>query len=153
MSKTKFYPVSISIACNDENGNFTGIPSAIEIGENLLRLDNSDWSARTPKIDIHIDETIDVGGFGASKVKGHLRLSRRKFPIVGYKPYWGNIIWDLVIVDVPTAQTVVSYLQSLKQFSIEEADTNWWGKFSADEPFEWTETEINDLKTYGYQRP
>lgn len=153
MNKEKFYPVSISFACNDFNGNFIGVPSAIEIGEQLLRLDNSYWNPRNPKIDIVIDKTVEIGGFGASKVKGFVKISRRKFPIVGYKPYWGNIIWDCVIVDVPTAQKVVSYLQTLKCFSIDEADTNWWDKFSADKPFEWTEVEIGDLKKYGYQKP
>lgn len=153
MREKKFYPVSISFACNDENGNFTGVAMAIDIGTELLSLENKFWNPDKPRFSITIDKIIQRGGFGASKVKGKLRFSRKTFPICGYKQYFGNLIWDGVIMDVDTAKEFISYLHSLDCFTVDCGDTNWFDKFSANKPFEFTEVETKDLQKWGYQKP
>lgn len=150
--REKFFPVSISFACNDEYGNFTGIPTAIEIGSDLLCLENRWWNPRSPRLNFSVKRILGNGGFAASKVEGSVKISRRTFPIVGFKSHWGNIIWDLVIVDIPTAQRFVEYIQQLGCFRVDSAMENWGDKFDAPK-FEWSDEEIEDLKKYGYQRP
>lgn len=107
---------------------------------------------RSPRLNFSITRRLQDGGFAASKVEGYVKISRRKFPIVGFKSHWGNIIWDLVIVDIPTAQSFVEYVQQLGCFSSDEGLENWFDKFAAPK-FEWSDEEIADLKKYGYQKP
>lgn len=42
-----------------------------------------------------------------------LRLGRRKFPIVSYLPYLGNITWDGALVTLKTACEIFAHLRSL----------------------------------------
>ena len=144
----KFYPVSIAFAMNDpDTGNITDFCEDIEIGDNLLRL--TDGRVR---LSIHFRESVD-GGFAASRCKGFVRISRRKFPIVGYKYGWGNWCWNLVIVSPETAVEIIDYLKELDCFRCEEGETNFFEKFNADGKFQWTAVEKDLLREEGYQRP
>jgi hypothetical protein len=148
----KFTPVSIAFACNDEYGNFNGVAEAIEIGE-CLRLEQWEINPRSPSLKFKIEKYLSGGGFAANKIEGLVKISKRWFPIVGYKSAWGNIIWDLVIVAPETAKQITEYLKELKIFSTESGFENWIDEFESEKAWKWTPEHDEDLEKYGYQRP
>ncbi|HXG85647.1 MAG TPA: hypothetical protein VNI84_16610 [Pyrinomonadaceae bacterium] len=152
MSKQNFYPVSIAFACNDDYGNDEGKFSAAEIGDDLLSLENKYFPPKCPRLEIRFKPEIG-GGFAAAKGRGYVKISKRKFSIVGYKSHWGNIMWDLVIVTPETAIEIINHLKKLDCFSCDGGGKNFFDKFNSDAPLEWTDTEKNLLRTNGYQRP
>lgn len=153
MNNLKFHPVSIAFACNDpDTGNDTGKFSSVNIGDDLLELDNKFFPPKCPSLKIRFDVKQN-GGFAAATGSGSVKISRRRFPIFGYKYGWGNWCWDLVIVTPETAIEIINYLKELDCFTCDSGETNFFNKFNSASSFEWTDAEINLLKTDGYQRP
>src|SRR5687768_12235990 len=99
MRPAKSELVSIALCCNDPD---TGMPNGrfckVEIGRDILTLDNQYWPPREPKLQYEFTEDTSVRGFGAAPVVGRIKVSRRWFEVWGYKYGWGNWCWDLVLM-------------------------------------------------------
>jgi len=144
-------PVSIAFCCNHpDTGNFTGQFGAVHIGEELLELHAQ---STEPSLSFHF-KAEDGQGFGPRHAQGHIKVSRRTFPIIGYKWGWGNWCWDLVIVTPRTAVNLINYLKSLS-FHCEAGTSTFFEIFN--EPDVWfmasPELELKLLEKYGWQRP
>lgn len=149
----KFYPVSISFACNNpDNGMPEGKFSDVHIGDQLLELANKYYPPKCPTLLIEFEKEID-GGWGPSKGKGHVKIHQKGFPIVGYKPHWGNWCWDVVVVSPVIARHMIDYLKSLDWFQCEGGVEGFYDNFNRDGPFEWSADLIKLLESDGYQRP
>lgn len=147
-------PVSVALCCNNpDNGLFNGSFSGVDIGSEILRLDNKYWPPREPKLkyDFYANESR---GFGASKASGRVKVSRKWFPIVGYKYGWGNWCWDLVLMEPEAAIDLLNYLKKLDVFQPEHGETKWFDRFTAEGlEFDKTPTWIRMLEKWGYQKP
>lgn len=158
MRPAKVDLVSIALCCNDpDNGMFAGEIYKVEIGDDVLSLDSKyfpDSGARL-KYKFKADKDYSVGGFGTSPVTGGIRISRRWFPVWGYKASWGNWCWDLVLMTAETTIDLVNYLKELNSFQVESGETRWFNYFQADgavfekDPNTW----IRTLGKWGYQKP
>jgi hypothetical protein len=145
--------VSIALCCNNpDNGTFRGKFDNVKIGEELLDLDNLYYPPKEPKLSYRFKTTQEVRGFGPDGVRGHIKVSRRRFPIVGFKYGWGNWCWDLVVVTPEVAIQFINYLKELKYFQPDSGE-----EFML-ETFEHPDTRFDEqhiplLQKYGYQRP
>jgi hypothetical protein len=144
--------VSVSLCCNNpDNGMFNGRFSNVEIGDNLLSLDNKYYPPREPKLDYRF-ETEGNNGFAADTAIGHIKVSHRNFPIIGYKYGWGNWCWSLVLVTPEVAIDLINYLQHLDHWT-SEGDTEFCDHYDTGKRFEKSEKWLKLLGKYGYQRP
>lgn len=145
-------PVSISLCCNNpDNGMFAGRVSRLEIGDNLLELENT--AGRDPSLRYDF-KTEGSNGFAAARAVGSVKISRCNFPIIGYKYGWGNWCWDLVLVSPEVAVDVINYCRHLNIFSA-EGDVQFVERFEAldfnkQDPKAWW---FKRLRREGYQRP
>lgn len=147
-------PVSISFCCNNpDNGMFTGRFCNVEIGDNLLSLDNKFYPPREPKLDYRFEVKDSGIGFAANRAEGRIKVSHRQFPILGYKYGWGNWVWDLVIVTPEVAINLANYLQHLGLWTA-EGSVEWCDQWDTEEPFDPKDPKwIASLEEWGYQRP
>ncbi len=145
-------PVSIAFCCNNPNtGRPTGKFCSVNFGDNLLELNNQFWPPR--EFALRFDcQSYGSNGFAAARVTGTVKISRRKFPIVGYKYGWGNWCWDLVIVEPPVALEILNYLKTLNAFSPESGEVTFWAGWDADRPFDLVTFEPL-LEKWGYAKP
>ena len=151
--------VSIVLCCNDpDNGMFNGRFCKVEIGQDVLTLDNQYWPPREPKLSYEFKNDGaygSVSGFGAEPVVGRIKVSRQWFEVWGYKYGWGNWCWDLVLMTPEVTIDFVNYLKQLNVFQVESGETRWFNHFLADgavfdkRPTGW----IRMLGKWGYQRP
>lgn len=129
-------PVSISFCCNEPNsGIFRGRFCNVEIGDNLLSLDNKFCPPKEPKLDYRFTITDSGTGFAANRAEGIIKVSHRQFPIIGYKYGWGNWVWDLVIVTPKVALDLANYFQALGHWT-SEGDAEFCDYFDAGKPFD-----------------
>ena len=146
--------VSVAFCCNNpDNGMFRGRFCSVHIGDQLLLLglDNQYWPPKEPTLSVEF-EAAQSGGFAASKGKGRVKVSRRFFPVIGYKYGRGNWCWDLVIVTPAAAVKLLNYLKELDCFQPEYGDTEFFDIFN--EPgVLFSEREIPALRERGYQTP
>lgn len=147
--------VSIAFACNNPNtGMFTGKFDAVRVGSELLELNNRYWPPKELAIAFEIKGERHGSGFGPYAVKGRVKISRRRFPIVGYKYGWGNWCWDLVVVTPEVAVDVINYLKELNAFTCEGGDIDFFDRFNNEgEKFEKDEETLAALRESGWQRP
>ena len=125
----KVRPVSIMMLCNDgDNGMFTGICEAVDIGDSLLRLRSKYLNPKSPRLSYDFEQGPS-NGFEASTAIGKIRISRRAFSIHGYKYGFGNWCWDLVIMTPATALEFPDYLKLLDMFGADEGDTQFYEAF------------------------
>ncbi len=152
---SRIIPVSIAFACNNpNNGMFTDKFSDVRIGDRLLNLSNQYWPPKQPTLAFHFSDSGVTNGFAAKHVKGKVQISRRRFPIHGYKYGWGNWCWDLVIVTPAIAVDIINYLKELKCFHCEEGETEFFERFNHPELwFEKDDATLLRLAEDGYQRP
>lgn len=104
--------MQIDLCVNDpNNGNSTGMLWAIQF-DNVIHLESNfipDPDVRCYRCDDH-----------------HVKIGRRKFPIIGYAFWVGNWCWDTITVTVATANEILAYIQSLRlhdrqKFGVESA--------------------------------
>ncbi len=107
--------VEIMLCVNNHLGHFTGKVSDIQMyknGESILDLDPGLCDGVT--CSIH-DERV--------------KISRKSFPIRGYKTYVGNIFWDQIIVKDNVAADILNYLKKLNKWGcmggLTEFFNNW----------------------------
>ena len=145
--------VSIGLLCNNpDNGNFTGRVEALDIGDGILKLDNKYWPPRGPALRYDFKACGECRGWGAGQVEGRVKVSRRFFPVVGYKYGWGNWCWDLIVMTPETAVPFLNYLKSLDCFQPEGGFEEFYDAFTEPDT-EFTDDMIPDLRSYGYQAP
>lgn len=153
MRPAKSELVSIALCCNDpDNGMFNGCFREVEIGQDVLTLGNQYWPPREPALSYKFkpDEGFTGGGFGAQPVTGHIKVSRRKFEVWGYKYGWGNWCWDLVLMTPEVTIDFVNYLKRLNVFQVESGETRWFNYFQA-EGLEFDKRPTGGK--WGYQKP
>lgn len=151
--------VSISLCCNNpDNGMFVEQIYRIEIGRDILTLESNNFPASGPRLNYDFKNDGAYGsvrGFGADPVTGRIKVSRRWFPVWGYKYGWGNWCWDLVLMTTDTTIDLLNYLKELKAFQIDSGETRWCNYFEAEDavfdksPTGW----IRMLEKWGYQKP
>jgi len=144
--------VSVALCCNNpDNGMFRGQFCSVNIGTELLDLDNKFWPPKEPKLSYDF-QIVESRGFGAGSVQGRIKVSRRFFPVIGYKYGWGNWVWDLVIMTPVTAVDFLNYLKDLECFQPESGDKEFFDIFN--EPgARFSKREIPALQNWGYQAP
>ena len=148
-------PVSVAFACNNpDSGMFTGKFCKVEIGEEILSLDSKFWPPTGPKLSYDF-EAQESRGFGAAKAMGRIKVSRRFFPIIGYKYGWGNWCWDLVLMEPETVIDLVNYLKSMNVFGVDAGESRWFNAWDdPDVTFDKNPaTWIRMLEKWGHQRP
>jgi len=142
------------LLCNDGyNGTFTGRVEAFDVGDNLLSLRGLYYPDRGLKLEYHF--TGEGGGWGASPVSGTIKVSRRLFPIVGYKYGYGNWCWDLVTMRPKTTIDLINYLKTLDRFHTEDGD-DWFNDHFNEKGFVFDrdgEKELKLLSEWGYAQP
>lgn len=118
MAKT---PVSkqtifLMFCTNDpDNGSHTGRSDSFEF-DDLMRLEGGSVVCR------HIGNSI--------------KIHRRKYPILSYGSWIGNWCWDGARVTVETANAIANYLQSLDEFSCNEAEEGLYEAWQAKQPID-----------------
>lgn len=147
--------VSIAFCCNNPNtGMFEGKFSAVHIGAELLDLENQYCPPREPALAFEIKGERHGQGFGPHPVAGHVKISQRKFEIIGYKWGWGNWCWDMVIVRPDVAVDIINYLKDLNHFRCECGEESFFDRFNNEgEKFEKDEATLTLLRESGWQRP
>lgn len=150
--------VSVALCCNDpDHGMFTGRLNAVRIGEDLLNLTNKFWPPKEPSLTIHVNRVVRKNqGCGADRVEGYVKVSRRRFSIIGYKYGWGNWCWDLVIMRPAVAIALTNYLKQLNCFQNEDGDVRWHRMFNEGTEVFSDETgslDMREIALYGYQTP
>jgi hypothetical protein len=146
--------VSIALCCNEpDNGNFNGSFCSVHIGaEELLHLENKYYPAKEPKLSYHFEVTMRGSGFGADRVTGHIAVDGRDFPVIGYKGYWGNWCWDLVIMRPKVALEFINYLKSIDCFQCESGDAEFYELFNTPGAL-FSDAQLPALEKWGYQAP
>lgn len=131
---------------------FTGGFDSVHIGDDLLSLDNQYYPPRQPKLSYQFKTEIKARGFGADRVKGFIKVSRRRFPVIGYRYGWGNWCFDLVIMTAETAVTFMNYLKELDLFQVDSGETEFFETFN--EPgLMFGDEHLPALRERGYQAP
>lgn len=102
--------IKLHFACNDDNGNHTGIVEAVEI-EDVIYLEGEAVSLTLGQHNI-----INIAGLS--------------FDISGYSRYIGNICWDCATLETAYAATIINYLRTLGWFCT-EAESKIFDKFSS----------------------
>lgn len=79
----------------------------------------------------------------------HVRIGRRKFPIIGYAFWVGNWCWDAIAVSIETANNILAYIQSLrirdfKKYGLEEAQTELWDAYEHSDKIDLSEFMDNN---------
>lgn len=151
--------VSIALCCNNpDNGMFAGQLFKIEIGDDVLTLDSMYFPPIGPKLKykFRLDRSAaSYQGFGAVPVNGGIRIKRKFFPVWGYRQWWGNWCWDLVLMTASDTIDLVNYLKELDMLQVESGESRWFNYFQAEnsvfekDPNTW----IRMLGKWGYQRP
>lgn len=99
--------IPVCFACNDyRNGIFDDKVSALEIGNNALRLECNfaDWSPR-----MRVE-------------KGKIYIARRAFPYQSYTNWYGNWCWDRAILYGEDLINLLNWLKLKNWFSPEEGE-------------------------------
>lgn len=147
--------VSIAFCCNHPNtGRFTGKFSSVNIGDELLCLSNQYYPPKEPALAFEIKGERHGHGAGPRAVEGAVKISRRRFEIIGYKYGWGNWCWDLVIVRPEVAVDVINYLKELNCFTCEAGLVTLFDQFNDEGvKFEKDKKTLATLRKHGWQRP
>jgi hypothetical protein len=64
----------------------------------------------------------------------HIRIGRRKFPILSYRDYVGNMAWDAARVTQEVADAIVDLLRADGKYSPIDGATYLWERWEANEP-------------------
>lgn len=145
--------VSIALCCNDpDNGNFTGRFDAVDIGSEILKLDNKYYPPKAPRLRYEMKSQGTQSGWGASPVEGRIKVARRYFPVIGYKSWWGNWCWDCVLLEPEVALRFLNYLKELDYFQPEYGLTVFFDTFN-DPKARFNEKHLPELCESGYQAP
>lgn len=144
--------VSIDFCCNNpDNGMFTGRFDSVSIGNGVLHIDNQYSPPRAPKLQYDFALSEDRG-FDAASAIGRIKVSRRWFPVHGYKYGWGNWCWDMVLMAPADAIRLLNYLREMNLFRIDSGFTKWCDRWDAGE-FTEDKATLADLEEYGRARP
>jgi hypothetical protein len=103
----------IMICCNDSNGNWTGIITAIEVSNN----------------DGEASFTEPFYGVRGGIAKDFIRIGRRKFPITGQRSYVGNILWDLATVTPEIGDRIMTWIKNQNKFQCEGGTVEFTDKY------------------------
>lgn len=114
--------IQLHLACNNDNGNHTGLISAVEV------LD-----------------TIYLEGEPVSLTIGHgaMSITGMRFDLNGYGRWVGNICWDCATLESADVATIINYLRTLG-WSCTEAESGLFDKFHAGQ--EITAKELEELQ-------
>lgn len=63
-----------------------------------------------------------------------IRVGRLKFPILAYRCYVGNMMWDSALVTVETANRIADKLRACGQYQPDHATTELWERWDAGLP-------------------
>lgn len=150
--------VSIALCCNNpDNGMPTGRICMVDVGtEELLKLESpyllgDEDDEHLPTLAYEFEVT-QRGVFSCDRVKGHMEVNGRKFPIIGHRSGWGNWCWDCVIVKPQVAIDFINYLKELNLFTCTAGDKEFFDIFN-EEGVMFSEREIPTLRKWGYQAP
>lgn len=142
------------LLCNDgDNGTFTGRVEAFDIGDNLMSLRGAYYPDKGLKLEY--DFTGGGASWGASPVKGRIKISRRYFRVLGYTYGYGNWCWDLVMVEPAVVIDLINYLKKTGHFHTEDGEV-WFNDHFEDKDFVFDragEKEMELLAEYGYAHP
>lgn len=113
--------VMVDICCNDpDNGLFAGRAEMISIGRNdFIELEARPYLA--PRM---------------SELPGAIKLSRRKWPIIGSKYGVGNWCWNGYWMEIPTVVDLLCYLHERKLFSFACGEDRLCNIWHNDKPFD-----------------
>lgn len=109
----------LAFATNDDNGQNTGYATAFDFGE-PLHLDMIYWNWRGIRC-VQVDET-------------HIRIGRRKFEVLGWGTWIGNMAWDGARVTLETANQIADHLRSTGHFEPTTGYSELWDMWKAGKP-------------------
>jgi len=93
--------IPVALAVNNDQGNHSGKLCAIVIGGGSLDVDAEFESA-------YLDAPIAVCRYH-SDVK-QLQIGRQRFPVSGYKTWYGNMLWDGAFVEPKVSGDILLWL-------------------------------------------
>lgn len=120
--------IMIDIACNNpDDGIFAGRAEMIEIAGDFLQLELA--GCRAPKF-------TDLGD--------EIRLSRRKWPIVGSKDWIGNWCWNGYWMKIPIAVDFLAWLQTTRIFHCTCGEERAYNIWNSEKPFDKSDRDFFD---------
>lgn len=110
--------VRIDVCCNDaDNGLFDGRALAIQLAD-ALELTAADW--RGPVF---------------RELPDAIKISRRRFPILASKDWFGNWCWNAYWLDAPVAADFLAYVHGLYAFTPEMGEERLFDRWYRPAPF------------------
>lgn len=98
--------VRVDVCCNDpDNGLFAHRAAAIQLADQLLELAASDFRGPTFR-----------------EIGDHIKLSRRRFPVLASKEWYGNWCWNAYWMDVAEAVDLLTYAHAIGAFDVEQGE-------------------------------
>lgn len=111
--------VMIDVACNDpDNGLFANHADMIQVGRDFLELE-ANYRAPTFR---------DLGDT--------IRLSRRKWRIIGSKDWVGNWCWNGYWMEIPEALRFLTWLQSTQLYSCSQGEERLFNIWNSRKPMD-----------------
>jgi hypothetical protein len=109
--------VRIEVCCNDgDNGLFAGRALSIHLSD-VLELSASDWR-----------------GPAFREFPDAVKISRRRFPIVASKDWYGNWCWNAYWMDAPVAADLLAYVHGQGTFGCEMGEERMFSRWQRPEP-------------------
>lgn len=100
--------IQLHLACNNDNGNHTGVVVAAEVLDTIyLEGDPVSCTATSPSV---------------------LNIAGLSFNLKGYGRWVGNICWDCATLESTHVATIINYLRTLG-WSCTEAESSLFDKF------------------------
>jgi len=119
--------VMIDVACNDpDNGIFAHRAEMISIGYEFLELE---CFSRGPRF---------------HELPGAIKLSRRKWKIVGAKEWVGNWCWNGYWMEIPEAVRFLAWLQSTRLYHCTCGEMRIYNIWNSEKPLDKGDLEFFD---------
>lgn len=105
--------VRVDVCCNDpDNGLFDHRAAMIQLPDQLLDLSASDF--RGPTFREYSDS---------------IKLSRRRFPVLASKEWFGNWCWNAYWLDVVDAVDLLTYAHAIGAFDVEQGEERLFARW------------------------
>lgn len=116
--------ILFEMCINDYNG----------YGQSTRRLHAAEFADKEADEDLHLDCIWDSlrDEITCYKVDDHhIRVGRRKFPILGYHAYVGNMMWDACTVTRQVANAIAAELRRHGGYEPSEGTSELWDKWES----------------------
>ncbi len=122
------HAVRVHVALNDDYGRPDGRAGALEVEfiDDPIRLEACDLRGPVCRATFDAESREPASGWRPGPRRGHLRIGRFRYAFVGYRAWWGSIVWDLFVLERKEAKRLLQNAARSGWWSIADAPIHYW---------------------------